>query len=39
MGSYVVRYDDEKGAKTRFFDFVFLIIVCIIWKVWIYSFI
>ncbi|GAB6414919.1 hypothetical protein bcgnr5390_29080 [Bacillus luti] len=29
----------KKGPRLDFFDFVFLIIVCIIWKVWIYSFI
>ncbi|KAA0762320.1 hypothetical protein [Bacillus sp. SH5-2] len=29
----------KKGPRLDFFDFVFIILVCIIWKVWIYSFI
>ncbi|WP_439021348.1 hypothetical protein [Bacillus thuringiensis] len=29
----------KKGPRLDFFDFGFIILVCIMWKVWIYSFI
>ncbi len=29
----------EKGPRLDFFDFVVIVLVCIIWKVWMYSFI
>ncbi|MDM5236452.1 hypothetical protein COE30_06400 [Bacillus cereus] len=27
----------KKGPRLDFFDFVFIVLVCIIWKVWMYS--
>ncbi|PEC20928.1 hypothetical protein [Bacillus cereus] len=27
----------KKGLRLDFFDFVFIVLVCIIWKVWMYS--
>ncbi|WP_242212365.1 hypothetical protein [Bacillus cereus group sp. BfR-BA-01383] len=27
----------KKGPRLDFFDFVFMVLVCIIWKVWMYS--
>ena len=37
MDSYVARDEYEKGSEIRFFDFVFIVLVCIIWKAWMYS--
>ena len=39
MGSYVARDEYEKGSEIRFFDFVVIVLVCIVWKIWLFPFI
>ena len=39
MGSYVARDEYEKGSEIRFFDFVVIVLVCIVWKICLFPFI
>ena len=39
MDSYVARDEYEKGSEIRFFDFVVIVLVCIVWKIWLFPFI
>ena len=34
MVSYVATYEYEKRIEIRFFDFVVIVLVCIVWKIW-----
>ena len=34
MVSYVATYEYEKIIEIRFFDFVVIVLVCIVWKIW-----
>lgn len=39
MVSYVATYEYEKGPRLDFFDFVVIVLVCIVWKIWLLPFI